>query len=467
MTILKNNKNQYDINHDIFTKLKILAGDQKNTMFETASINKMVPKNNQMYINTKNFRWFKYFFVKKPVNLLFSLDQFIFEFSKKQPQKRRSSEFQQQLKEQKKIALFYGNLSRKELTKIIEKVKQYQGYFYKNFFWLLERRLDLVLYRSGFAKTISLARQLITHKKILINNKIITTPSYLLKSGDCISVHPNFLESLSNNILLTSKKNISKNFKYDPNFSKLGIQTLFKKFHNIKNTKKSYKTVNSLIYLLLKKINSRAHIKLRKTQLEFTNFQFGTVNNYLTLIKYKPLISISSKYLLFSLKQNNYLLSEKKPFFFNSKNSLFLKEKQRKIFNKQQYKNQNKKSNSNFSNWKVKNSFYGTSSLKYSSKKNTMLLKKLILKTLFFMNFQIIFKNYFNSEIKKHCLKKRVFSQKFSFENQKIKFSKFGGLKPLHLEISYNILKIIFLYSPQRLNFPFYINIDLLSRAFK
>lgn len=453
MTKLKNTTNQYNINHDLFNKLKILAGNQKNTLCETASNYNVVPKNNQIYTNTKNFRWFKYFFVKKPINLLFSLDQFLFEFSKKQPQKRRSSEFQQQLKEQKKIALFYGNLSKKEVTKIIEKIKRYQGYFYKNFFCLLERRLDIVLYRSGFAKTISLARQIITHEKILVNNKIITTPGYNLKSGDCISVHPKYLDFFSNNLLLTFKKNILKKTKMEPKFSKLGIQNIFKKFHHIKKTKKSYKTVNSLIHLLLKKINSRAHIKIRKTLL-------GKGNNYLTLIKYKPLISNSSKYLLFSLKQSNCLLSEKKPFFFNSKNLLILKEKQRKIFHKQQYKNQNKKNSSNFANWKQKNSFYGTSDFKYNSKKNSILYKNLILKTLVFLNSQMIFKNFFNSEIKKHFLKKH-------FLFKKINFSKFGGLKPLHLEISYNLLKIIFLYSPQRLNFPFYINIDLLSRAFK
>lgn len=436
MTILKRNTNRCNINYDIFKKLKILSNRKENKFTEPALINNLVHKNNQLYNN--NFRWFKYFLLKKPVNLLFSLDQFIFEFSKKQLQKRQSSEFQQQLKEQKKIKLFYGNLSKKELTKIFEKTKQPQGYFYRNFFCLIERRLDIVLYRSGFAKTIYLARQLITHKKILINNRIITIPGYLIKSGDCISIHPNYLDSLSNNLLLNYKNSLRKT-NLDLKFSNLETQNIFKKIHNIKDNKKYYKTLNLFIYLLLEKINNRAHIKIKK--------------NYLTLIKYKPLISKPSKYLLFYLKDNKFLFSEKKPFFSNSKNFLILKEKLRKLINKQEYKNK-------------KYIFLRTQNLKFekknkfTSKQNIILNKNLILKILVFMNSKILFRNYLNSEIKKHFLKKR-----FSFQN--IKFSKIVGLKPLHLEISYKLLKIIFLYSPQRLNFPFYINVDLLSRAFK
>lgn len=465
MTQVKMNTNQYDINQDLFNKLKLLADssnftteEQKKILIEDVSINNNLSlnlekssraKNHSISTDTKNFRWFKYFFVKKPINLLFSLDQFLFEFSKKQHRKKKASKFHQQLKEQKKIALFYGNLSKKELTKIIENLKKYQGYFYKNFFCLIERRLDIVLYRSKFAKTIYLARQLITHKKILVNNKIIMTPSYILKSGDVISVHPKYLESLSKSVLLDSNKNRLNKKKFD---HKVGMENYLKRFQNFINNKKSSKNLNLLINLLLKKINKRAFIKLRKTQL-----------NYLTLIKYKPLISKPSNSLLFSLKQKNCLLSEKKPFFLNSKKSLFIQDKPRKFKNFQQYKNQNKKGYSNdstYPQWKQKNSFQGNTKLKYNSKKKIMLYKNLILKTLVFMDSQFFAKQKINLEIKKLFLKKRK-------NFKKIKFSKFGGLKPLHLEISYKLLKIIYLYSPQRLNLPFYINIDLLSRAFK
>ena len=442
MTILKKNLKQYDKNlqNDILEKLEKLA--QNNLVYQAQKGHFFM--NNQQYPNTKNFKWFRYFFFKKPINLLFSLDQFLFEFSKKQPQKRRSSEFQQQLKEKKKITLFYGNLSKKELTKIIEKTKKYQGYFYRNFFSLLERRLDVVLYRCGFAKTISVARQLITHKKILINNKIVTIPGYIVQSGDCISVQAKYTDSLSNNILLSLKRSLKKRrslINFDSKFIKnkyflFGTnisQNFFKKFNNIKNNKKSYKTIKSLMNLLLKKINSRAYLKIK--QKSIVKF-----NNYLTLIKYKPLLSNQAKFLLFSLKKNNYLLSDKKPFFNHSKNLFFLKERQRKIINKR-YKKFNTK-------------------LSLFEKKNMVLYRNLILKIFVLMNSQKIFKYFLISGFKKYFFKKR-----FSFQN--VKSLKFGGLKPLHLEVSYSLLKIIFLYSPQRIKFPFYINIDLLARSFK
>ena len=67
--------------------------------------------------------------VKKPINLLFSLDQFVFEFSKKTYQQKKTGEFFQQLKERKKLSLFYGHLSQKSLTKLFTKATQSKGFF--------------------------------------------------------------------------------------------------------------------------------------------------------------------------------------------------------------------------------------------------------------------------------------------------------------------------------------------------
>ena len=53
---------------------------------------------------------------------------------------------------------------------------------------LLERRLDNVVYRMGFASTRAEARQLVTHKAILVNDKVVNVPSFLVKPGDVVSV---------------------------------------------------------------------------------------------------------------------------------------------------------------------------------------------------------------------------------------------------------------------------------------
>src|SRR2546421_571993 len=84
---------------------------------------------------------------------------------------------------------------------IFENTKNYPGYFYQNFFSLLEKRLDVVLYRCGFVKTISGAGQLIIHKKILVNDKIVTIPGYILQPGDCISVQSKNAETVSKNLI--------------------------------------------------------------------------------------------------------------------------------------------------------------------------------------------------------------------------------------------------------------------------
>ena len=58
----------------------------------------------------------------------------------------------------------------------------------ENLMSLLERRLDNVVYRMGFASTRAEARQLVTHKAILVNDKIVNVPSFLVNPGDTISV---------------------------------------------------------------------------------------------------------------------------------------------------------------------------------------------------------------------------------------------------------------------------------------
>ena len=57
-----------------------------------------------------------------------------------------------------------------------------------NFFSTLERRLDCILYRACFVTSLQGAKQLISHKKICINNNIISKPGYLVEPGDIISV---------------------------------------------------------------------------------------------------------------------------------------------------------------------------------------------------------------------------------------------------------------------------------------
>jgi len=136
--------------------------------------------------------------LQKPVNLLFSLDQFVFEFSKRSHNLKKHGEFFHQLRERKKLSLFYGGVSRKHIGTLIHQAEKAQGGVSKNMVFLLERRLDVVLQRSGFSRTLHQARHYIAHKKVLVNDQLVSSPGYALRPGDVVSFIPAFSHHLSN-----------------------------------------------------------------------------------------------------------------------------------------------------------------------------------------------------------------------------------------------------------------------------
>lgn len=107
------------------------------------------------------------------------------------------------LQSYKKFKLTYGNLSKKKIkNSIIQtfKIKNKKNYITNYFLNLFESRLDVILYKAKFSISIRTAKQLVTHGKILINFNKITNPSYLLKTGDIISINPKFKSIIEFNI---------------------------------------------------------------------------------------------------------------------------------------------------------------------------------------------------------------------------------------------------------------------------
>ena len=101
--------------------------------------------------------------------------------------RRRMSDYGRQLLEKQKIRFTYG-VFEKQLHRYMERAQQNRSATGTEFLRLLERRLDNVLYRLGFAPTRTMARQLVTHKHVLVNNKAITIPSYETSAGDIITM---------------------------------------------------------------------------------------------------------------------------------------------------------------------------------------------------------------------------------------------------------------------------------------
>lgn len=101
--------------------------------------------------------------------------------------KGRNTGYGQQLREKQKIRRIYGVLER-QFRRYFAEAKRIKGSTGENLLKLLESRLDNVTYRMGFGSTRAEARQLVSHKSILVNNKKVNIPSYKVKAGDIISV---------------------------------------------------------------------------------------------------------------------------------------------------------------------------------------------------------------------------------------------------------------------------------------
>jgi len=113
----------------------------------------------------------------------------IYKKSKKQPQRqmRKMSEYGAQLREKQKAKFIYGILE-KQFRNYFAKASKMRGVVGENLLALLETRVDNVLFRLGFARTRREARQIVSHKSVMVNGKRINIPSYNLKPGDVVTV---------------------------------------------------------------------------------------------------------------------------------------------------------------------------------------------------------------------------------------------------------------------------------------
>ena len=117
---------------------------------------------------------------------------------------RKPSDYKLQLREKQKVRSIYGVLERQFRLYFAEANRQ-QGATGENLFNLLEKRLDNVIYRLGFAPSRSSARQLIRHKHVLVENGVCDIPSRQVRVGQTVSIRtksqniPQILDSLKDN----------------------------------------------------------------------------------------------------------------------------------------------------------------------------------------------------------------------------------------------------------------------------
>ncbi len=99
----------------------------------------------------------------------------------------RTSDYGQQLREKQKVKRMYGVLE-KQFRRYFAEASRRKGNTGETLLQLLESRLDNVVYRMGFGSTRAEARQLVSHKAILVNGKAVNIPSYSVKLNDVIAI---------------------------------------------------------------------------------------------------------------------------------------------------------------------------------------------------------------------------------------------------------------------------------------
>ena len=100
---------------------------------------------------------------------------------------RKVSEYGLQLREKQKAKFIYG-VQEKPFRNMYEKAERMQGLVGENLMQMLELRLDNVVFRLGFARTRREARQVVSHKHVTVNGKIVNIPSYRVNAGDVIEI---------------------------------------------------------------------------------------------------------------------------------------------------------------------------------------------------------------------------------------------------------------------------------------
>ncbi len=100
----------------------------------------------------------------------------------------KTSDYGKQLIAKQRLKFYYGNIGEKQFRRYYQEAVRLHGDTSENLIGLLESRLDAVVYRSKLAATVHTARQLVSHKHVLVNGKVVNIGSYMVKEGDVVEI---------------------------------------------------------------------------------------------------------------------------------------------------------------------------------------------------------------------------------------------------------------------------------------
>ena len=118
----------------------------------------------------------------------------------------RPSDYGIQLQAKQKLKSYYGNINERQFRNFYRKAIKKRGDTVENLIGLLEKRLDIIVYRAKFALTVFSSRQLINHGHIKVNGKKVNIPGYLLKEEDVIELREKSKQLETVDVSLASKE---------------------------------------------------------------------------------------------------------------------------------------------------------------------------------------------------------------------------------------------------------------------
>lgn len=282
------------------------------------------------YIKNPKLKKFKNkkipFFIKKVIKIR--------KFKKYKKVEKRKDFFRENLFISQQLKFFYGDLSDKKFKKLIsmffKKKKIFKQNDFISFFRFLETRLDIVLFRLQIAKSIFHAKQLISHKKISVNSKIITCNNFYLKKGDTLYYKKflNFNKKEKVSSLVYEKKKVPS-LTYNKDNSSLLLTKNIKDIHyanviKVDNKKRSPDELKERYGL--KSIMEKTNCSLSEAFLKkfgFTNIVKNKKSKFLK--KFTKLKKKSLNYLDFNIKTKKIIFLNipklndiKYPFVWNS-----------------------------------------------------------------------------------------------------------------------------------------------------
>jgi len=151
-------------------------------------MNKLKPRNKICFQNNRNIH--KNLKLSKLKSKKWNLFKKRLRYKQEIKPEKRKNFFQKRLFEKQQFRNFYGCIHEYQLKNLFQKLnkKDNKINIFKKFIILLESRLDINIVRLKLARTVFQAKQLINHKKIKVNNKIINKPNFLLQKGDIIHI---------------------------------------------------------------------------------------------------------------------------------------------------------------------------------------------------------------------------------------------------------------------------------------